>query len=118
MSKRNTKSTNRKPRMSADAARAEGTAKNAQAKMARKPKAAKDSGRMSGLDAAAKVLADAGKPMRCKQIVETAITKGLWRSGGKTPHATVYAAIIREIAAKKKDARFKKVDRGMFTVNG
>lgn len=117
MSKRNTKNTNRKPRMSADAARTEGAAKNAQAKMARKPKPAKDNGRMSGLDAAAKVLADAGKPMRCKEIVETAIAKGLWRSGGKTPHATVYAAIIREIAAKKKDARFTKTDRGLFTVS-
>ena len=41
--------------------------------------------------------------------------KGLWRSpGGKTPEATLYAAIIREIAAKGKAARFSKVERGLF----
>lgn len=93
---------------------------NTKAKAVRKAKPAKETtnGRMSGLDAAAKVLKDAGKPMRCKEIVDAAIAKGYWRSGGKTPHATVYAAIIREIAAKKKEARFKKVERGMFATNG
>jgi hypothetical protein len=41
--------------------------------------------------------------------------KGLWKSpGGKTPEATLYAAIIREIAAKGKEARFAKHDRGLF----
>jgi len=33
---------------------------------------------------------------------------------GKTPHATLYSAIIREIATKGKEARFVKKDRGMF----
>lgn len=70
---------------------------------------------MSGLDAAAKVLADAGEPMRVKDIVETADKKGLWRSkAGKTPEATVYAAIIREIRDKGVDSRFKKTARGTF----
>lgn len=102
MSKRNTKKANTK---------AKGARKA-------KPSKAAANGRMSGLDSAAKVLTDAGKPMRCKEIVDTAIAKGYWSSGGKTPHATVYAAIIREIAAKKKEARFKKVERGMFSANG
>ena len=31
-----------------------------------------------------------------------------------TPEATLYAAIIREIAAKGKAARFRKVERGLF----
>ena len=34
--------------------------------------------------------------------------------GGKTPEATLYAAIIREIAAKGTAARFKKHERGVF----
>jgi len=50
--------------------------------------------------------------MGVKEIVETAFTKGYWKSDGKTPHATLYAAIIHEIAAKGKQSRFKKVDRG------
>ncbi|XVJ61105.1 MAG: hypothetical protein HEQ23_11790 [Tepidisphaera sp.] len=44
--------------------------------------------------------------------------KGLWTSpGGKTPAATLYAAIVREITTKGKDARFRKADRGLFTAN-
>jgi len=69
---------------------------------------------MSGLDAAAKALAEAGKPMNCKAVVETMLAKGYWKTDGKTPHSTIYAAIIREIAAKGKDARFRKTDRGLF----
>jgi hypothetical protein len=41
--------------------------------------------------------------------------KGLWTSpGGKTPHATLYSAIIREIALKGKESRFVKSERGKF----
>ena len=73
---------------------------------------------MSGLDAAAKVLSDAGEPMRAKALVDAMINGGLWKSGGKTPHATIYAAVIREIAAKGEAARFRKTDRGLFAFNG
>jgi len=79
---------------------------------------AKKAKRPSGLDAAARVLAEAGGPMSAKEIVEAAAAKGYWSSpAGKTPHATIYAAMIREIAAKGKAARFKKVDRGRFAAN-
>ncbi len=87
-------------------------AKNAPAKAKKKTK-----GKLSGLDAAAKVLAEAGEPLRCKQIVETMLAKGYWTTNGKTPSATIYAAILREIQTKGKEARFKKTDRGLFTVN-
>ncbi|HYW79200.1 MAG TPA: winged helix-turn-helix domain-containing protein [Thermoguttaceae bacterium] len=80
-----------------------------------KPKKAK--AKMSGLDAAAKVLLEAKKPMGTKQIVEVAFAKKYWQSGGKTPAATLYAAIIREIAIKKKDSRFRKAGRGKFSIN-
>ncbi len=71
-------------------------------------------GTMSGLDAAAKLLAEAGEPLNCKTLVERAIEKGLWKSGGKTPAATLYAAILREITLKGDSARFIKTERGMF----
>jgi len=77
-------------------------------------RAAKKRDGLSGLDAAAKVLADAGKPMNCKAIVETMLAKGLWKTGGRTPASTIYAAILREVRAKGKDARFRKTDRGQF----
>lgn len=73
---------------------------------------------LSGLDAAAKVLSDTGQPMRARELVNTTIERGLWKSGGKTPHATIYAAMIREIAAKKSAARFRKTDRRQFAFNG
>ena len=67
---------------------------------AKKEKADKPK-RVSGLDAAAQVLEEIGQPMNAKEIVEAALAKNYWKSpGGKTPHATVYSAIIREIAAK------------------
>ncbi len=69
--------------------------------------------RISGLDLAAKVLADAKEPLQAKTIAERAIATG-WKTNGKTPHATLYAAMIREIAKKGKDARFVKTDRGLF----
>jgi len=72
--------------------------------------------RVSGLDLAAKVLADSKEPLKAKAIAERAIAAG-WQATGKTPHATLYAAMIREIAKKGKDARFKKTDRGLFTAS-
>ncbi len=81
---------------------------------AQKKTAAKSNGKLSGLDAAAQILGKAKDPMGCRDMVEHAIRHGLWSPGGKTPHATLYAAIIREISKKGKGARFKKVDRGRF----
>ncbi len=37
--------------------------------------------------------------------------------GGKTPHATLYSAILRDLA-KGDDSKFVKTERGRFTVRG
>ena len=63
-----------------------------------------------------KILGKAKEPMGCKDMAERAIEHGLWSPGGKTPHATLYAAIIREISKKGPGARFMKVSRGLFRV--
>ncbi len=74
--------------------------------------------KMSQIEAAAKVLAASRKAMTCQEMVDAMTAKRLWKSpGGKTPHATVYSAMIREIAAKGKQSRFKKAGRGRFTAN-
>ena len=53
--------------------------------------------------------------MKPKDMIATMEAKGLWTSpGGKTPEATLYAAIIREISAKGKGARFRRTERGTF----
>jgi len=87
---------------------------------AKKAKAAKPKGERKGgaLDAAVQVLKTAsGGPLGCKEMVERMLAKGLWKTSGKTPAATLYAAIIREIAAKGKDARFHKTGRGQFELS-
>jgi len=71
--------------------------------------------KLSAIDAAAQVLAASSEPMNCMSLVEAMATQGLWSSpAGRTPHATLYSAIIREIAIKGNDSRFVKKDRGMF----
>jgi hypothetical protein len=86
---------------------------------AKAPKTPKADRKLSAIDAAAKVLAESAEPMNAKQMIEAMSAKGLWTSpGGKTPHATLYSAILREIATKGNEARFKKTDRGQFAANG
>ena len=103
------------PRSSSKNGKAKPVAKAPAKSKAAKPQKAKG---MSGLDAAARVLVEAKKPLNAQAIVETMASKGYWESpGGKTPHATIYAAIIREISEKGKDSRFKKVERGQFAAN-
>ena len=94
------------------------TKKKTTTKKSVSPKA-KSGDKLSALDAAAKVLAEAGEPLNTKQMVEAMAAKKLWTSpGGKTPHATLYSAILREINTKGNDARFKKTERGKFTAKG
>ena len=70
---------------------------------------------MCCLDAAAKILTGTGEAMNTKDMIEAMAKKGYWSSpGGKTPDATLYSAIQREIGAKGKEARFKKTEAGKF----
>jgi hypothetical protein len=88
-------------------------------KRGRASKAKKETGpkKLSAIDAAAKVLAEAGEPMDCQTMIKTMAEKGYWTSpGGKTPAATLYSAILRELHTKGNDSRFKKTERGKFGV--
>jgi len=79
------------------------------------PPAAAESKRLSALDAAAKVLAETGQPMRCTELIAVMAAKGYWSSpGGKTPASTLYAALLRELKTKRDQARFRKTERGKF----
>ena len=77
--------------------------------------------RLSALDAAAQILAaltaaEAKDGITSQELIERMAKQKLWTSpGGKTPHATLYAAIVREITAKGVAARFRKVSKGHFT---
>jgi hypothetical protein len=96
----------------AEAGQAAGAAtpkKKAKARKEPKPK------KVSCLDAAARVLAETGQPMTCQELIDAMASKGYWTTpGGKTPAATLYSAILRELATKRADARFVKTERGKF----
>jgi HB1, ASXL, restriction endonuclease HTH domain len=110
----------------ADEATANGTATPTKAspeapaeKPAKAPKAKAEpkAKKVSALDAAANVLVEQGKPMNCQELIEEMSRKGYWTSpNGATPHATLYAAVLREIKVKGKDARFTKTERGKFAM--
>jgi hypothetical protein len=75
------------------------------------------SNRLSALDAAAKVLAETGQPMRCTELIAAMAAKGYWTSPtGKTPASTLYAALLRELRTKQDQARFRKTERGKFAL--
>ena len=85
----------------------------------KQPETKGQDGQLSCLNAAAKVLAEKGEPMTCKEMIDAMAAKGYWTTpGGKTPHATLYSSIAREIRDKGKDARFKKSERGKFASTG
>ena len=79
---------------------------------------AKKEKKVSLLDLAAKILADTGEALNCKELVAKAKETG-WVSTGKTPEQTLYSGIFREMKEKGEASRFKKsADRkGSFTAN-
>jgi hypothetical protein len=116
--KRTTKSDKTKKATKADAApsveRADAgaaTPAKSKAKKTKEPKAKKT----SALDAAVRVLEEAGQPMTCPEIIEAMTAKRYWQSPkGLTPAATLYSAVLQEIKAKAKESRFVKTGRGKF----
>ena len=72
--------------------------------------------KLSCVTAALKVLGESSDPLNTKELIEAMESKGYWSSpGGKTPHATLYSAILRELS-KGHQSRFVKTERGRFTV--
>lgn len=91
--------------------------KSAGKKRTKKPKDAptNSGGKLSLIDAAIEVLRKAKEPMNCKEMVNAVFEAKLWTPGtGKTPHATLYSAILRDM--KSDTPRFEKVERGQFTL--
>src|ERR1700737_2386044 len=74
--------------------------------------------KLSALAAAVKVLGENDQPMTSGEMIEAMAAKGYWSSPkGRTPASTLYAAILREITVKGKQARFQKTERGKFAFN-
>jgi HB1, ASXL, restriction endonuclease HTH domain len=87
----------------------------AKPKRERKAAAEPKDKKLSALDAAAKVLAETHTPMNCQELIDAMAGKGYWTSpAGKTPAATLYSALLREVTTKGDQARFTKTERGKF----
>lgn len=130
-SKKTTTKTSKQPKAKAETPKAKApaakrtkapAAKKAEATKApaaAKPPKADGKKKVSALDAAAMILAAKKEPMNAQEMIAAMAEAKLWESpGGKTPHATLYAAIVREINAKGEAARFKKTEKGKFAIAG
>lgn len=115
-----------KARQSTAAVRGPGVAAAADTPQAAKPAGGKKKaqskpngeGRASAVAAALRVLGETGQPMNCQEMIQAMAAKGYWTSpAGKTPSATLYSAILREIRTKGKEARFTKSARGKFILS-
>lgn len=94
-----------------------------------KPRGKDTAKRLSALDAAAQVLQalspkDARLGLSASELIDRMAATGLWTSpSGKTPAATLYAAMIREVTSKGDAARFVRLEatdgrkRGRFTAS-
>lgn len=73
--------------------------------------------KLSALDAAARVLGESGQAMSGPELIAAMAAKGYWISPkGRTPAATLYAALLRELQTKGDQARFCKTGRGKFAL--
>lgn len=72
--------------------------------------------KLSCVKAALQVLESSGEPMNAQEMITAMVEQNLWESpGGKTPHATLYSAILRDLK-RGDESRFVKIERGRFTV--
>ena len=67
-------------------------------------------------DAAIKVLQEAGHPLHADEIAEMILSKGLWKTTGKTPAATVGARLYSDIKKKGAASVFVKVSPNTFAL--
>ena len=71
---------------------------------------------MNVREAAIRVLQKAGEPLRSKEITNRILEAKLWESDGKTPEATVNAALAVDIKRNGDQSSFVRVSPGVFTL--
>ena len=71
---------------------------------------------MNAIDAAAKVLAESGKPLSYREITRAVLEAGLWQTKGKTPEATIHAQLAVDIADQGTASRFQRTGPGVFAL--
>ena len=69
---------------------------------------------MNAVDAAYKVLQEAGKPLHYAEVARRIVQSKLWLTSGRTPEGTVNRDINQEIMHRGKLARFVRLGDGMY----
>jgi hypothetical protein len=69
---------------------------------------------MNAVDAAYKVLQEAGEPLHYAEIARRIVQAKLWQTNGRTPENTVNRDINQEITHRGKLARFVRLGDGMY----
>lgn len=67
-------------------------------------------------DIAYQILKEAGKPLHYREITDIAIKKGLLKSVGKTPWATMNAQLAMDIKNQGTASRFYRAEPGFYAV--
>jgi hypothetical protein len=81
------------------------------------PTPARSPAKLSALEAAARVLSASKQAMSCPELIAAMAAQGYWTSpAGKTPQATLNAALTRDIHRKHDQSRFRKTERGKFAL--
>ncbi len=70
---------------------------------------------MTFLEAAARVLADAGKPLHSQEICQRAMSAGLLATNGATPEVTMSSRLYT--VTKQEGSPFERSGKGMFTLS-
>ena len=70
--------------------------------------------RLSFLDAAERLLIQAGIPLTPDEITEQAIADGLLRTSGKTPQQTMKGKLATDVLSRKDKSRFKRTAPNTF----
>lgn len=72
---------------------------------------------MKATDAAFIVLREAGEALYYQEITRRLLEFGLWETGGKTPEATLRAALGTDINRSGEASRFRRAGKGFFGLN-
>jgi hypothetical protein len=71
---------------------------------------------MSALSAVEKLLTEAGIPLNYTEITKQIISRGFWRTEGKTPDATINAQLAVDIKKHGCESRFQRTEPGVFAL--
>src|SRR3989344_6829134 len=67
-------------------------------------------------DIAYQILQEANKPLHYREITDIALKKGLLRTDGKTPWATMNAQLAMDIKNNGDSSRFHRAEPGKYAV--